>query len=197
MPFKDREKGLKNKRRYWKKNRNILLTKKKEYYIKNKDKILKNVKEYGRKNKEKIKEQTKKYRQKNKEIISIKHKLWAHKNKEQIKVKNKKEYSKKKELYLEKRKQYSEQIKNIVFSYYGWICNCCGETGKSFLNIDHVNNDGYKDLSPSGRKYTGTDLWRKIIKENFPNKYQVLCSNCNWSKYKNKGICEHKLINNG
>ena len=87
--------------------------------------------------------------------------------------------------------------KKIVFDYYGNICACCGETGKSFLTIDHVNNDGFKERHPGGSRVSGCNLYYRIIKANFPDTYQILCMNCNHSKRINKGICEHNiLINN-
>ncbi len=97
----------------------------------------------------------------------------------------------------ENNKKRQKILKDMVFNFYGWICNCCGETGRSFLVIDHVNNDGYKDLAKAGYKRTGNVLYRYIIDNNFPDKYQVLCWNCNSSKHLNNGTCEHKILNNG
>ena len=103
-------------------------------------------------------------------------------------------YEKNKEkLYKVQRKRYYK-YKNIIYSHYGYKCNCCEETGKSFLTIDHVNNDGYKERWKGKTKIVGEKFYRKIIKENFPDKYQILCMNCNWSKLINDGVCEHKLI---
>lgn len=85
----------------------------------------------------------------------------------------------------------NSKIKRIVFAHYGNKCNCCGEDMLKFLAIDHVNNDGYKDLMPSGKRRTGRNLWSKIKRDNFPKIYQLLCSNCNWGKRVNGGVCPH------
>jgi hypothetical protein len=84
--------------------------------------------------------------------------------------------------------------KKIVFDHYGWKCMCCGETTPQFLGVDHVNNDGFKDKNKSGKKLTGLSLYRKIIKEGFGPRYQILCSNCNQGKRMNKGVCPHQSI---
>lgn len=61
-----------------------------------------------------------------------------------------------------------------------------------FLTIDHVKNDGYKDKI-RGKRYSGAELMRKVIKEVFPDTYQILCFNCNCGKARNNGICPHKV----
>lgn len=116
-------------------------------------------------------------------------------SKNKIKEYYQKYYKKHEERLCEYSKKRQNIFKEMVFDFYGWICKCCGETGKSFLVIDHVNNDGYKDLAKAGYKRTGHVLYKYIIDNNFPDVYQVLCWNCNSSKHLNNGICEHKLIN--
>lgn len=94
-----------------------------------------------------------------------------------------------------KQVEYRAKLKKLIFDYYGYNCACCGESTVYFLSIDHVNNDGNKDeRRKDGRCLGGRMLYHKIIKENFPNKYQILCMNCNFGKAKNKGICPHKSI---
>lgn len=83
------------------------------------------------------------------------------------------------------------KAKKAVFDYYGWICNCCEETLRTMLSIDHKNNDGYKDKGSNGKRKSGLQLYLTIIKQGFPDTYQVLCMSCNWSKRMNNGICEH------
>lgn len=90
-------------------------------------------------------------------------------------------------------KDRTYKSKKAVYDYYGYICNCCGETLRSMLTVDHVNNDGFRDKNPDGRRKSGLTLYLTIIREGFPEKYQVLCMNCNWSKRMNNGICEHKI----
>lgn len=95
-----------------------------------------------------------------------------------------------KEYMREYHAQYKSKYKQIVYEHYGWKCNCCSETLDTMLTVDHVNNDGYLDrkLNISGGRF-----YKKIVDENLPNTYQILCMNCNWSKRINKGICQHKI----
>lgn len=92
---------------------------------------------------------------------------------------------------VEKRKKLYYEQKRQLFDYYGWICNCCGETMPKFLAIDHVNNDGYL------HKELGISRYRRILEEiesGLEDKYQVLCHNCNTGKKLNGGICPHKEV---
>lgn len=92
---------------------------------------------------------------------------------------------------------YRLKIKRTVFDHYGNECRCCGETNPFFLSIDHVNNDGNLEKK-NGKRPGGRMLYGKIISENFPITYQVLCMNCNFGKSKNGGICPHESeVNNG
>jgi hypothetical protein len=88
-----------------------------------------------------------------------------------------------------KQKRRTARIR--VIQHYGGRCFCCGEDMLDFLAIDHKNNDGAQhrremNLSGSGSMY----LW--IIRNHFPDMFQVLCHNCNMAKafY---GICPHSL----
>ena len=71
----------------------------------------------------------------------------------------------------------------------GGSCACCGETEKTMLEIDHINNDGSRHRESSGGS-VGT--YNDIVAQGFPrDKFQVLCSNCNHSKRRNMGVCAH------
>lgn len=81
---------------------------------------------------------------------------------------------------------YKRKRRLLVYEAYGGIkCNCCGEDEELFLSIDHVNNDGYKEGLNSQQ------LVDKLIRENFPEGYQILCRNCNYGKHLNGGTCPH------
>ena len=88
------------------------------------------------------------------------------------------------------------RIKESVFvAYGGYKCACCGETEKSFLTIDHINNDGANHRrSITGKRHSAgyhTYIW--IVKNGFPKGFQVLCMNCNHGKRMNNGICPHQV----
>jgi hypothetical protein len=101
-----------------------------------------------------------------------------------------------KEYYVKTRPkrivEYRELVTTIL-DHYGASCVCCGETHRTFLCIDHVNNDGNKELNGAGNRLRTSQLFRKIIKDGFPDRYQVLCMNCNHSKMRNGGVCEHLI----
>ena len=80
------------------------------------------------------------------------------------------------------------KLKTEVMSGYGGKCACCGESGLAFLTIDHVSGDGGGRKRPSH-----SALWRRLIREGFPDEFQCLCFNCNIAKH-NSGVnqCPHR-----
>ena len=96
------------------------------------------------------------------------------------------------EIRTQERDRYHD-LKEQVYLRYGDACNCCGETVRQFLSIDHVNNDGNvrrKTLGYGvGKNGGGVRLYKQIIAEGFPDSYQILCMNCNWGKARNGGVC--------
>lgn len=93
---------------------------------------------------------------------------------------------------LDKIKIKRRKIKENVLLAYGEKCNCCGESTKEFLHIDHINGNGRKHL-----KEIKMDFYQWLIKNNFPSEFQILCANCNMCKFRYK-VCSHirKLSNN-
>lgn len=89
---------------------------------------------------------------------------------------------------------YYQKVKKEVFLHYGGEtpkCDCCGESSKEFLSIDHTNGDGpthRKDLS--GNPRNGVSLYYWLRKNNFPPGFRVLCMNCNFS-LGHHGYCPH------
>ena len=128
----------------------------KSYYKKNKDKILKSQRNYYRKNKEKINER---YR-----------KRWPLYYER---------YKHKKSINDKKRR---EERRRLVLSHYsnGTLeCACCKEKTYEFLTIDHINSCG----RIARKKYgLGDIFYRWLIKNNYPDGFQVLCYNCNSAK---------------
>lgn len=86
-------------------------------------------------------------------------------------------------------RRYSAERLAIVLDHYGGKCACCGEANPGFLTIDHVNNDGWSRRKEHG---LGISLYRWLIKNNFPEDFQVLCYNCNFGKNRNGGVCPHQ-----
>jgi hypothetical protein len=80
-------------------------------------------------------------------------------------------------------------------AYGGWVCACCSFDGThlhSMMSLDHINNDGAAHIRSLGGRGNGV-VWRDLVRRGFPEGFQVLCMNCNFSKKLNGGVCEHML----
>lgn len=87
-------------------------------------------------------------------------------------------------------RQRNRELREAVIRGYGGRCTCCGISVYEFLTIDHVLNDGNVE-----RKQVCRDaMLRKIIRDQFPDRYTVLCYNCNLAKAFHGG-CPHKSLN--
>ena len=82
---------------------------------------------------------------------------------------------------------WRRRLKLRVFTMYGNCCACCGETNLFFLDLDHVNNDGRGDRR---KTKCNTKSFSAALKN--PERFQILCSNCNSGKSRNNGVCPHK-----
>lgn len=129
------------------------------------------------------------------------------------KYKNDKEFKYNKKMYYlenkEKRlKQIKEWAKNNpesrskycvswrwklrmeIINAYGGECVCCHENIPEFLQIDHINNDGYK-MRKEKKQLVGGSLYRWLKINNYPkDNFQLLCGNCNFAKG-HFGGCPH------
>lgn len=81
----------------------------------------------------------------------------------------------------------SKLLRIEILKRYEAKCACCEITEIEFLTIDHVQGNGAKER----RELSDHQIYRKIILEDFPTTYQVLCMNCNWAKGR-LGVCPHK-----
>lgn len=92
--------------------------------------------------------------------------------------------------------EYRMQIREEVFKHYGKgkiECVCCGENEIKFLNIDHINNNGAEErklLRDKGTVAGGVNFYNYLKLNDYPEGYQVLCSNCNISEGM-FGYCPH------
>lgn len=86
-------------------------------------------------------------------------------------------------------KAINTRLLNVIHEHYGARCNCCGETEPRFLTIDHVNNDGNIDRLKRKASY---QVYKQIIDDGFPDRFQLLCWNCNCGRARNGGVCPHQ-----
>lgn len=89
--------------------------------------------------------------------------------------------------WRQKRKEHQKQmrinLKMNVIGYYSddrMSCQNCKISDIRLLSIDHINGDGAKQK----RTYQkgGQQLYRWLIKNSYPEGFQVLCMNCQWLK---------------
>ncbi len=97
-----------------------------------------------------------------------------------------------KEILAHHQKVNEDQRLQCLIHYSGNPphCQCpnCTETEIKFLSIDHINGHGNEHK----RQIGGSDkLYRWLIKNNFPEGFQILCYNCNLGKARNNGVCPH------
>lgn len=86
-----------------------------------------------------------------------------------------------------RERKLMQKIKLEVLTHYGGNppkCACCGESHIEFLVLDHIRAEGTKHRRKLG--YGGSNFYRWLIKNNFPDGYQVLCANCNTAKWNYK-----------
>jgi len=98
-------------------------------------------------------------------------------------------------------KASSRALKLAALNAYGGpICACppCGTKCWSMLQIDHIKNNGAahrREIGRGSRHEPGTGgsttMYRWLRDNDYPPGFQVLCSNCNLSKYLSGGQCEH------
>ena len=83
-------------------------------------------------------------------------------------------------------KKYSAKRRDeTLIAIGGPLCVCCGETERSFLDIDHVNGGGNKHR----KTVPDPNAFYKYVASH-PSEFQVLCCNCNHSK-RRLGACAH------
>lgn len=89
--------------------------------------------------------------------------------------------------WAESSRRYRKSLRKKMLDHYGHRCNWCWEDDEMALVIDHVNNDGHLDKKKL-KCHGGSPVWVQVVKEGFPDRFQVLCASCNTAKLVNKGV---------
>ena len=77
----------------------------------------------------------------------------------------------------------NQKLRRKILEHYGETppkCSKCQCDIYKVLDLDHIKNDGKEERK---RFHGNLALYKYIIKNNYPKKYQVLCKNCNWLKF--------------
>ena len=112
----------------------------------------------------------------------IKQKIWNSNNKEKVAA-YKKAWRIKNPYHIDQQIQYRQDKKEAVYKFLGNKCKNCGENDPIYFQIDHVHNDGNLDRNSPNKTHVHT---LKKYLEN-PERFQLLCANCNWAKRMNGG----------
>ena len=107
------------------------------------------------------------------------------------KQKDKERYLRKKEENPDFQNEKRRMRKLKILNHYSkgtLVCACCQESEINFLSLDHIN--GKHELGHD-KTYAGAKLYEWIIKNDFPEGFQVLCFNCNFAKG-HFGKCPHE-----
>lgn len=97
------------------------------------------------------------------------------------------------------RERWREKRKAVLSSYSpGGVprCACCGETAMEFLSLDHPSGGGARHRRQlGGAAGTNKNVYRWILRKDFPPGFRVLCHNCNQAigAY---GYCPHGRLQN-
>lgn len=111
-------------------------------------------------------------------------------NQEEEKRKALEYFNRNREKILTRNRLDNKLIRSRLFSHYGGKCVCCGESDDRFLTMDHTDGGGRKHRATLSGGAKG--LYRWIIKNGYPQNFQVLCYNCNCGKHRNGGTCPHE-----
>lgn len=72
-------------------------------------------------------------------------------------------------------------VKKTVLSYYSGgspQCSKCNNEDIRVLALDHIYSNGAQSRKEKSNGQGGVPYYRALIKLNYPDGYQVLCSNC-------------------
>ena len=82
--------------------------------------------------------------------------------------------------------KHNLKVKTEVMSYYSngkLKCKKCGIMGMVYLTIDHINGKGKQHRKELGYKGNGSNFYKWLRQQKYPDGYQVLCWNCNHAKH--------------
>lgn len=132
------------------------------------------------------------WRKANPNIWNERQRKYRRENPEKNRARAEKWYVANKERVLLRLKNKRDILRNEVITAYGNKCACCGETRPTFLTIDHIKGGGSVVRMANG--WSGNTIYAILKKLGFPkDHYQLLCYNCNCGRYRNGGICPHKI----
>lgn len=126
---------------------------------------------------------------KNRLKIHLRQKIWRENNRSYDTHRKAKWYKETRPERLERMAVWKYKTRRAALTALGGKCACCGEQRETMLDIDHINNDGAQHRTTA--KGGNFLVYRQIAANPDRSVLQVLCCNCNQSKRRNGGACEH------
>jgi len=80
----------------------------------------------------------------------------------------------------ERQRAGRQRKRQLVLDHYGRSCACCGATDQ--LTVDHIDGGGKLHRAEIGSFKAGHLMNTWLVKNNFPEGFQILCLSCNASK---------------
>ena len=155
-----------------------------EWRNKNRDRLNALKRADYRKNREKYLAIRKKYRDSHKEECRLWSKFSYIRNKETYNRYSKKYRFIHKDELKQRKKEYNLKRKINVMQHYSNKeipeCKLCGQKDIRYLSVDHINGFGEKHRQEINKSGIGFYNW--LIKNNYPEGYQILCIACNMAK---------------
>lgn len=161
-----------------------------KYRAEHREQIRGYARNYRERHPERVREQHAKFRDHHPEVVRAWGRGYWDRNRTAILTRRRAEYDQTRDQRNALARKRHAELRDIVIAGYGGRCACCAEAIPTFLDLDHVNNDGCAERKKFGKNTSRQ--YRLVIKQGFPNCYQLLCRNCNWGK-RIHGICPHKL----
>lgn len=146
-------------------------------------------KEYQRKYQEK-------WREENRDKVRKYQREYYWRNRDKIRKRKNKQNQNNEQSYFVRARRYHRQRIEILKRYGGKHpkCNWCGEERYECLQIDHINDDGAQERK---ERDGGENFYYWLTKQPYqPDKYQVLCANCNHIKRIRGNIPQQKGFKN-
>jgi len=146
------------------------------YYVEHKEHILKRQREWYRENHERVLAHQRQYSHAHREQDRTWHKEWRSKHRDHF------NYT---------RRLLDAKIRLRILRHYSpnLACAACGYRDIRALSLDHINRNG-REM----RARLGSHERQWIIKNNFPEGYQVLCMNCQFIKDKKYAPALEELV---
>jgi hypothetical protein len=147
-----------------------------QYREVNRDRLNEKDRQYHAANADRMREQQRQYREANADRRHEQQRQYREANREQINERKRQQYY---AAARERGQQRLADIRSAVLDHYGRACACCDSTDR--LEVDHIAGDGRQHRAELGVS-SGSQFYRWLVVNGFPDGFQTLCVPCNRSK---------------